>query len=254
VLPPGRSIIVSDDQEPLASLVRKLASRRTLDDDDRRAVLSLPHTMRTFEAHSYLLREGEPPKKACSFVLSGFAFRQKLTANGGRQIVSLHLRGDMLDLQHLFLARADHSIQALTQLGTAEIDRDALRALVARRPAVAEAMWIDALIDASIFREWIMNIGRRDARGRIAHLLCEFATRMEQAGLDQGGRYELPMTQEQIGDATGLTSVHVNRTLRSLAEDGLVHRDKRYLSFTDWNAIKTVADFSALYLHLDQAT
>jgi CRP-like cAMP-binding protein len=113
-------------------------------------------------------------------------------------------------------------------------------------------MWVDALIDASIFREWVLNVGRRDARSRIAHLICEFAVRADAAGLSTNGRYELPMTQEQIGDATGLTSVHVNRTLKTLAADGLLHRDKRFLTVTDPGHMRSVADFSALYLHLDQ--
>jgi CRP-like cAMP-binding protein len=186
-------------------------------------------------------------------VTSGFAFRQKLTVQGTRQIVSIHMTGDILDLQHLFLRKADHNVQALTRLETVELDREALRALAFARPAIAEAMWVDALIDSSIFREWVMNVGRRDARSRIAHLLCEFATRMDAMGLGTGDSYELPMTQEQIGDATGLTSVHVNRTLKSLAADGLVHRSRRYLSFSDWDSIRSVGDFSALYLHLDQS-
>jgi CRP-like cAMP-binding protein len=244
---------MSNTDLPMTKLVRKLASRNTLATEDQAAILALPYLTRTYEPHSYLIREGAPARRYCSFVLSGFAYRQKLTAQGARQIVSLHLAGDILDLQHLFLKRADHNVQALTRLETVEVESDALRTLAAERPAVAQAMWVDALVDASIFREWVVNVGRRDARTRIAHLLCECVTRMKSAGLNEGDRYELPMTQEQIGDATGLTSVHVNRTLKLLAEDGLVHRDKRYLSFTDWEKMRSVADFSALYLHLDQA-
>lgn len=244
---------MSITDHPMDKLVRKLATRNSLSIEDKTAILALPYTTRTYEPSSYLIREGEPARRHCSFVLSGFAYRQKVTPQGTRQIVSLHMSGDVLDLQHLFLKRADHNVQALTKLTTADIERDALRALAVDRPAVAEAMWVDALVDASVFREWIVNVGRRDARTRIAHLLCEFATRMKFAGLNQGERYELPMTQEQIGDATGLTSVHVNRTLKSLAEDGLVHRDKRYLSFTDWDSMMSVAEFSTLYLHLDQS-
>jgi CRP-like cAMP-binding protein len=243
---------MSSKNSPLVSLARKLGSRNQLDDKDVAAILALPYTRRTFEPAAYVVREGEPPKKKCSFIVSGFAFRQKLTAQGARQIVSLHMTGDLLDLQHLFLKRADHNVQALTRLESAEIERDALRALALERPAVGEAMWVDSLIDASIFREWVMNVGRRDARSRIAHLLCEFAARMDAAGLAIDGRYELPMTQEQIGDATGLTSVHVNRTLKSLTADGLVHRDKRYLTFANRERVQAAADFSALYLHLEQ--
>jgi CRP-like cAMP-binding protein len=245
---------MSDQFSPLSLLVRKLAGRHQLNGDDEAAILALPYVPRTYEPTSYLVREGEPPRKHCSFLVSGFAFRQKLTVQGTRQILSIHMNGDLLDLQHLFLRKADHNVQALTRLETAEIDREALQALALDRPSVGAAMWIDALIDSSIFREWVLNVGRRGARARIAHLICEFAVRADAAGLFQNGRYELPMTQEQIGDATGLTSVHVNRTLKSLAADGLLHRDRRFLTFTDREQLRSVADFSALYLHLDQTS
>jgi CRP-like cAMP-binding protein len=223
-----------------------------LSDGDCDAIRKLPFVRRSYEAPGYVLREGEPARKHCSFIISGLAFRQKLTAEGARQIVSIHMAGDFLDLQHLFLNYADHSVQALTRLECAEIQRDALQDLVLQHPAIGRAMWTDALVDASIFREWVLNVGRRDARTRVAHLLCEFALRMEAAGLTQDHGYELPMTQEQIGDAVGLTPVHVNRTLRALAADGLIRRDRRHISFANWEAIRAAADFSALYLHLEQ--
>jgi CRP-like cAMP-binding protein len=223
-----------------------------LDQADHAAILALPFTRRTYEPSSYLVREGEPARKHCSFIETGLAFRQKLTVNGARQIVAIQVAGDFIDFQHLFLRRADHNVQALTRIEAVEVDRDALQALAVNRPAIGRAMWIDALIDASIFREWVVNVGRRDARTRIAHLLCEFAVRMHAAGLTEPNGYELPMTQEQIGDATGLTSVHVNRTLKSLAEDGIITRNGRYIGFADWNRIRSAADFSDLYLHIDQ--
>jgi CRP-like cAMP-binding protein len=243
---------MSSDDHILSAIVRRLETREALDDGDRAAILTLPFTERVYEAPSYVLREGEPPKKHCSFIISGLAFRQKLTATGARQIVSIHMAGDFLDLQHLFLNRADHSVQALSRLYTVEIDRVALQDLVLRHPAIGRAMWVDALIDASIFREWILNVGRRDAKARVAHLLCEVSLRMEAAGLNDGQGYHLPLTQEQLGDAVGLTSVHVNRTLKVLSELGLIRRDKRHVRFDDLERLKAVADFSALYLHLDQ--
>lgn len=243
---------MSADDHVLSKMVRKLESRTALNDADRAAIMALPFVERTFEAPAYILREGEPARAQFSFVLSGLAFRQKLASNGARQIVSLHMAGDFLDLQHLFLNRADHSIQALSRLKTAEIDRAALQNLVLSRPAIGKAMWVEALIDASILREWILNIGRRDARARLAHLLCEFTARSRAAGLDPDDRDQLPLTQEQLGDAIGLTSVHVNRTLKALAEEGLIMRDKRYVRVGDLARLLAAADFSALYLHLDQ--
>jgi CRP-like cAMP-binding protein len=236
----------------LKRVVAKLSNRATLTAADRAAILDLPYMPRIYEPMAYLVREGEPPRRQCSFVMSGYAFRQKLTSQGARQIVSLQIPGDFLDLQHLFLRLADHNVQALTRLETLEIDRTALQELIAGHPNVGAAMWVDALIDASIFREWVANVGRRDARTRVAHLLCEFATRLDAAGLVTEPPFELPMTQEQIGDAVGLTSVHVNRTLKALAAEGLIERDRRQISFNDWDRLRATADFSALYLHLDQ--
>src|SRR6185369_17655449 len=108
------------------------------------------------------------------------------------------------------------------------------------------------LIDASIFREWVVNVGRRDARSRVAHLLCEFERRLEVAGLAAEYDYELPMTQEQLADATGLTAVHINRVLMTLSHDGLIERHKRHIRIPEWEALRRVAGFSEVYLHLDQ--
>lgn len=241
------------DDPVLIRMVSKLATRSELDPADVQAILTLPYKLRTYEPARYLIREGEPAKPICAFVLSGLAFRQKLSGSGARQIVSIHMAGDFLDLQHLFLKCADHNVQALTRIEVAEIARDALQALVLQHPNIGRAMWIDSLIEASIFREWVMNVGRRDARARIAHLLCEFAVRMRAAGIAEHGGYELPVTQEQLGDAVGLTSVHVNRTLKALTDDGIIHRDKRFIGYTDWERLRAEAEFSAIYLHLDQS-
>ena len=231
-------------------MIRKLRTRGNIDDADCRAIRALNPVRRTYEAPAYILREGEPPRRTCSFVVAGLAFRQKLAANGARQIVSIHMAGDFLDLQHLFLHTADHSVQALTRLECAEIDREALQQLVTEHPAIARAMWVDALVDGSIFREWILNVGRRDARTRVAHLLCEFALRMEAAGIAEHHRYELPMTQEQLADSLGLTAVHVNRTLKALEAEGLIKRTKRVLAVPDLLRLQHAADFNSGYLHL----
>jgi CRP-like cAMP-binding protein len=233
-------------------MVRKLRTRCDLDEADAAAILKLPHIERSHHASTYLVREGEPPRKHCIFLESGFAFRQKITLHGARQIVSLHLPGDFLDLQNLFLTISDHNVQALTEIRVIGIDRNDLQNLVLARPNVGKALWIDALVDSSIYREWVTNVGRRSARARVAHILCEFGLRLEAAGLASEAGFELPLTQDQLADALGLTPVHVNRTLKSLAADGVVHRDRRYISFSDWDLVRTIGDFNALYLHLDQ--
>ena len=177
-----------------------------------------------------------------------------MTGEGARQIVAIHIPGEALNLQSLFLDEADHSVQALTRSDVALISRSAIRAVMSARPTVAHAMVVNMAVEASIAREWIMNLGRRDARARIAHFLCEFAIRLDAQGLAERKSYILPMTQEQIGDATGLTSVHVNRMLKSLGAEGLLTRKGRSVELPDWQALRDAGDFTSRYLHLPEQT
>ena len=235
----------------LERMARKFALRAPLDEGDRRALLALPFKTHVIEAGRYLIREGDLHRD-CALLLSGFAIRHKMTADGERQIVSVHIPGDFVDLEGALLNVADHSVQALTRAEVATISSDRIVKLIDTHPRVGRAMWIDTLVDSSIFREWVMNVGRRHARQRIAHLLCEFACRLEIAGMGSTHGYEFPMTQEQLADATGLTSVHVNRTLKALEADGLIVRHKRFIQIPNWERLRDMSGFNDLYLHLDQ--
>jgi CRP-like cAMP-binding protein len=184
-------------------------------------------------------------------LLSGYAIRHKVVGNGGRQIFSVHMKGDVVDLHNSILRRADHNVQALTAIEVAMIPVPAIRDIITAYPRVGEAMWYETLVDAAILREWTLNVGRRNARARTAHLLCEFAVRLEVAGLGEKNHYELPMTQEQLADALALTNVHINRTLKSLADDGYIERSKRSVRILDFHQLARVADFDTGYLHLD---
>jgi CRP-like cAMP-binding protein len=234
---------------PLQYLLRQLEAHSKLPAEDRQFVLGLPYRLRRLDAGSYLVREGDVPAH-CSVLVTGYAFRQKVTGNGARQILALCIPGDAVDLQNMFLDVSDHSVQLLTQCKVADVPREALQELVLARPALGTAIIELTLIEASILREWVVNVGRRDARARIAHILCEFAVRLEQRGLMTDHGFELPMTQEQLADATGLTSVHVNRVLKSLEADGLINRKRRQIHFDDWRALQDAGDFSRRYLHI----
>jgi CRP-like cAMP-binding protein len=235
----------------LERAVSKLELRVSLGIADREAFLALPHILRTLEPGTYVIREGDPPKQ-CAVLVSGFAFRQKITADGARQIIGIHIAGDMLDLQNLHLSVSDHNVQTLTRADVAFIQRSDLQALARAHPAIERAFFVDALVDSSIFREWVVNVGRRNAKARVAHVLCEMARRLDAIGMVEDYGYELPMTQEQLADAVGLTSVHVNRTLRVLDEEGLILRSKRNVRFPNWERLRIVADFNERYLHLEQ--
>ncbi|OWK32276.1 Crp/Fnr family transcriptional regulator [Sphingomonas mucosissima] len=236
----------------LEPMVRRLSYWSKLNADDRGAILDLPHRAKLLERHGYIVREGEKVSQSC-VLLSGYAIRQKIVAGGARQIVAVHMKGDLVDLQNSFLGTADHSVQVLTDSQIAYIPAEALKKLAFDRPTVGMALWLDTLVDASVFREWIANVGRRDAHTRIAHLLCEFALRLKVAGLGEATEYELPMTQEQIADCTGLTPVHVNRTLKALEVEKLIERRSgRSVTIGDWRKLAAAGDFDSTYLHLHE--
>src|SRR5665213_1580597 len=162
----------------LAPMVRKLELRMPLTEEDRRAALALPHVARTLRANSLIVREGDKPVNTC-LLLSGFAYRHKIAGNGGRQIFSIHMKGDIIDLHNSLLRTADHNVQALTDVEVAQIPVEAILEIAFARPAIGKAMWLETLIDGSIFREWTLNVGRRDGLTRTAHMLCEFALRLK---------------------------------------------------------------------------
>jgi CRP-like cAMP-binding protein len=236
------------DIHPLAALVRRWSRHAALSTDDRNAILGLPFTRKAFGKDAYIVREGQRTTDCC-LLLRGFAFRQKLLTDGSRQIISIHIPTEFVDLQNGLLGVADHSVQSLDRCEVAVIPRSALLETSEQYPAVRMAMWVDTLIDASIFREWVVNVGRRDARARVAHLLCELAVRLDKVGAGRDGLFDFPITQEQIADCTGLTPVHTNRTLQSLRKDGLLQLNARSLSILDWDRLRQVGDFDELYLH-----
>ncbi len=249
MLPPcicGTTLVPNN---PLQLLLDNLELRSPLSKSDREAILALPYTLKSLAPGSYAVREGEPPN-GCGVLVSGFAYRQKLTGDGGRQILSIHIPGEALDFQNVFLDVADHSVQMLTRGHLAIIPRADIQQVALSSPTIGHAILISTLVEASIFREWILNVGRRDAKSRLAHMLCELAVRLDTNGLGEDMGYHLPMTQAELADALGLTPVHLNRVIRSLEADGLINRSKRELSFPDWERMRDLADFNDRYRHL----
>jgi CRP-like cAMP-binding protein len=229
-------------------LLARWGRRTTLSDSDRAAVRNLPFVTKKFGREAYLVREGEPTT-TCSLLLSGFAFRQKLLTDGSRQIISFHIPGEFLDLQHTLLPLADHNVQSLKTAEAGIVPKSALVELMANHPEVGKAIWLDTLIDSSVFREWVVNVGRRDAQSRISHLLCELVLRLRSAGQCESTTCDFPITQEQLADATGLTPVHTNRTVQELRRKKLITLTSQKLTVLDWNGLAEVGDFNERYLH-----
>ena len=238
-----------NDSHTLSPLVRRWSKFVNLSREDGDAILALPYTRRSYTKDAYMVREGQRTTE-CTLLLRGFAFRQKLLSNGSRQIISFHIPTEFIDLQNGLLRVADHNVQSLNGTEAAIVQRNALFDLTTSRPAIRQAMWTETMIDASVSREWVVNVGRRDSKSRIAHLLCELAVRLERIGAGDGnGKFDFPVTQEQLADATGLTAVHTNRTLQRLRKDGLILLNARSLTVLDWDGLREAGDFDELYLH-----
>jgi CRP-like cAMP-binding protein len=237
---------------PLAGMIKKFAAHAAISVEDRASLFGLPYALRAFETNTYLVREGDNPDRCCA-VVSGYAYRSKTTGDGRRQIVSIHGPGEVVDLQQLYLHIADNNVQAMTRCEVVTIPCEALRKLAVQRPTVAHAIFTAGTVELSVTREWMLNIGRRDACTRMAHLLCELAVRLAQPGSLARLTYELPMTQEQLGDALGLTAVHVSRTIKQLVRDGLIVHNKRAVQIPNWELLVKAGDFNTRYLHLAAA-
>jgi len=195
-----------------------------------------------------LVSEGDPPGSV-KVVLEGWVARYKQLRDGRRQILSLLIPGDISDSNVFMLDKMDHSLGSLTPVRYAEIGQAEFEALAASSPRIGKALWWRELVEISIQREWTTNIGQRNAYERIAHLLCETYWRMQVRGLAHGNTCDCPLTQTDIADATGLTPVHVNRTLQHLRGDGLVELRAKRLRITDPKGLQAAGMFSPSYLH-----
>lgn len=232
-----------------ARLIRQLESTSELSADDRAAIAALPFRVKTVAEKRDIIREGGKPTESC-LILEGFACRYKMLSSGRRQILSFHFPGDMPDLHSLHLRVMDHALLSVTPVRAAFIPHDAVRAIMRARSGVGDALGRHQMIDAAIYREWICNIGRRSAIERVAHLICESFVRMRSVGLASAEGFELPLTQTEIGDATGLSNVHVNRTMKELRTLGLVKTNAKVHGILNWDALQEVGDFDPTYLQL----
>jgi CRP-like cAMP-binding protein len=231
----------------LRPVIRKLNSVFTLTGSEREAVERLPIQVQHLRADQDIVREGDRPVR-CFALLDGFAASFKLTGEGKRQILAFHIPGDLPDLQSLHLSELDCSVGTITPCKLGFIQHEPLRELCAVQPRIASAFWRDTLIEAATFREWT-NVGRREAHARLAHVFCELVVRMRAVGLAEDHRCELPMTQMELADATGISTVHVNRTLQELRRKLITLKGGK-LQVLDWLRLKEAGDFDPRYLHL----
>jgi CRP-like cAMP-binding protein len=234
-----------------AILLRRLQAIATPSEEERSVLSSLSGTTRQFRAHDDIVRIGDVPSVVC-LLLEGMACRYKVSADGKRQIMSFHIPGDVPDMQSLFIDVMDHSLSALVPTTVLAIRHEIMRGIIEGYPRIAHLLWRETLIDAAVYREWIV-MRDRPAYPRIAHLFCELFLRMQAIGLTNNNTCDLPLTQSQMGDALGLSNVHVNRTLQELRAEGLIVLEGGTLTILDWDGLKEAGEFDPLYLHLRRA-
>ncbi len=232
----------------LQHFLDRLTRRSSLTSREQAAVLGLPGYVSQVQSNRDFVRLGERLDHSC-LIVAGYVGRFDQNRNGVRQITAVHLPGDMADLHSVVQPEATSALQALSTATILRIPHTAVRETAAAFPAIAEALWRDCMVDASVLAQWVVNVGRRDAKGRIAHLLCEIATRLGIAPAN-GEIFPFPVTQQQLADVTGLTSVHVNRTLQAMRREGLA--DVRHnVHILNWDALAQVGEFEADYLQVN---
>lgn len=243
--------VMSSAAPPVNRLTSRLQHYVQFADDERIALdTACAGPAMTVRQRRDLIREGDRPR-GVNLILDGWAFRYKTLEDGRRQIISFYLPGDLCDLHGYILKEMDHSVGALTQVRYVEVARERIEALTAIGPRLQQALWWDTLVTAAVQREWTVNLGQRDAIERLSHLFCELFFRLRAVGLTDGRRCEIPLTQTDLAEATGMTPVHVNRMVQELRARGLIRWKGREFEALDLDGLCDVAMFNATYLHLD---
>ena len=231
-------------------LLSKLARRLVLSEAEVAAICAVSFQSVAVKADHSIAREGDTPSRSC-LVAEGVACTSKVAAGGKRQIMALHFEGDMPDLHSLHLKLLDSDLWAISDCRLDYFPHADLRALNRAHPRLGEELWRVNLVEASIYREWMVNVAQREAPSRIAHLFCETMLRMREIGLVQDGTCPFPVKQGDLAEMTGLSAVHINRTLQTLREQGLISFGRGTLTIHDWDALVDLGDFRSDYLHLE---
>ncbi|MBM0207542.1 Crp/Fnr family transcriptional regulator [Micromonospora sp. STR1s_5] len=235
----------------LTPLLKRIESFGPLQPDEKDAVANVVSRVVNFAAREDIIHEGDRASD-CTLILEGYAFRFNHLPDGRRQITALHIPGDFADLQGVLLNSITDGLGTFTPCKVAFVPHTALREITKQHPYLARVLWTITLIDGAIQRQWITALGRLSARERVAHQPCELFVRLKAAGRVEDDSCELPITQEEMGDAFGASGVHINRTLQALRSSALIELRGKRLTVLDWERLSNLAQFSPDYLHLGQ--
>ncbi len=234
----------------LELFLQRLTNRSVLTNDEQQAILGLAGHAQQVTTNRDFVPLGECVDHV-SLVMTGMVGRFDQNGEGSRQITAMHIAGDICDLHSVVQPMPTSALQALCTSTILRIPHGAIRSAARSYPAIAEAFWRDCMVDAAILSEWVVNVGRRDARTRVAHLICEMATRLGVTANRNDIVFDFPVTQTQLAEATALTAVHVNRTLQGLRADGLVEWHQGLVRLPRWDALAEIAEFDPAYLQSD---
>jgi CRP-like cAMP-binding protein len=234
---------------PVDLLIRKLEERDRLSEEEKQVLAAALGPPKSVGADADMVREGDRPSES-TLLVEGFAARYKVLQSGKRQITAIHVPGDFIDLHSFLLKKMDHGIAALTPCTVVTVPHETLRQITERHAHLARLLWLSTLIDGAIHREWLVAMGRRSAREHMAHLFCELYLRLQLVGLTKDNSYEMPITQAELGDTLGISTVHVNRVVQELRADGLITWRGNRLTVDDWDRLREVAEFTPTYLSL----
>lgn len=229
--------------------LRKLRARAHLSFEEEEAIRASIGEVREYRADATIVPAHEE-QDSSRLLLSGIACRYKDLRDGRRQITELHVAGDFVDLHSFTLKHLDHEIMALTQARVATVPHENLRRITERFPRLTRLYWFSTNVDAAVHREWELSLGRRTAKARLGMLLCELHVRLGVVGLADERGFDLPLTQSELAECTGLTNVHVNRTIRELREEGLVEVQSGRVTIHDLPGLRRAAEFDPRYLYL----
>lgn len=231
--------------------ITKLRARDDISPEEEAAIRSAVSEIREIPADRTFIRRREE-LSVCTLLLDGFMCRYKDLREGQRQITELHVAGDFADLHSFTLKHLDHNVMALTKCTVAIVPHERVAAITEKFPHLARVYWFATNLDAAIHREWEVSLGRRTAISRVAHVFCELFVRLGIVGLVEGTSYALNLTQTDLAECLGLTSVHVNRTLKELRESGTVEFRNGRVEILDLEALRSIAEFDPTYLYLDR--
>ena len=231
------------------TLVDKLSLRDRLSDEEVAALDKALEPPRSVPAGADIVREHTRPS-ASTLLISGFSARYSTLEDGSRQITEINVSGDFIDLHSLLMKQMDHGVVALTDCVIANAPHIRLIDITERHPHLGRLLWLDTIIDAAIHRQWLVAMGRRSGLGHLAHLVCELYLRLQAVGQTGDLSFDLPLTQNVLGDALGLSAVHVSRLISELRAEGVVQWSGGRIDILDWRRLAEIAEFDPTYLRL----